>query len=904
MTIRPNATPDPFFTRTRTLIVIAAVIIGCESDMTSSDVAEVSLNIVPHAVTLRPQQQTAFAVSLRGSGGEVVSEGRMMLGQTYAGEGNNLQIGWSATGGVIAADGRYAASSTPGTYYVIVESGMGMTDTAIVAVSAGAAASVLSRVVLTPETIGLEPGAEQQFNVYGRMSDGDSVEVNPSFDATGGSVTAEGLYTAGSEDGTFHVIATDPSGLADTSVVWITSNEQPSLQSVTLEPSSVDLFTGTTQQFQTYGQMSNGETVSVAASYTATNGTISSDGWYTAPSSPGVFEVVAVAEGGLADTATVNVSEPPATLALIELSPTAGNIDVGEQLQFGAIGLMSDGDTVPVSVEYAAEGGTISPNGLYTAGDVAGTYNVVATETGAGFTDTSVVQVNALPATLTGLVLSPASTSLYTGDVRQFTAQGVMDDGTTVPVNVSYSASGGSISSDGLFLAGNTPGNYWVAAVESGGNFTDTATVTVAARPVNSDVRAFPSAEGYGAYATGGRGGRVIHVTNLANSGPGSFRDAATASGPRTIVFDVGGTIELSSPVTISNGDLTIAGQTAPGGGITLRGDGLAIRGSNVIIRYIRVRRGGGGSIPDGIQIGNSGGSNAQNIILDHVSASWSGGDENVSVMSATKVTVQWSIVSEGLAAKGMRCCGSFGTDVSVHHNLFVHNHIRNPNVNFAPVPAGQTPTNRMDQRYNVVHNWGAAPRNMMNTRCNACQSLINLVGNVNTAGPSTNSGKRDQIAQGLPENNPANVRLYHTGNLINGKSASNASIGPNLTVVDAPFPVSSEYTIAPDDIGSVFERVLNGAGVTVPMRDAVDIRVIGDVRSGGGKIVGSVPAGGWPNLPAGTPPVDTDRDGMTDAWESAVGLNPNDASDGPKDRNGDGYTNLEEYLNSLVGGT
>lgn len=412
-----------------------------------------------------------------------------------------------------------------------------------------------------------------------------------------------------------------------------------------------------------------------------------------------------------------------------------------------------------------------------------------------------------------------------------------------------------------------------------------------------SSLPAFPGAEGYGMFATGGRGGSVYEVTTLANSGPGSLRDAVSGSN-RTIVFRVSGTIELASNLLVTGDNLTIAGQTAPGGGITLKNFGMRLDGAeNVIIRYIRVRPGDTGTDNqvDGIGFTNAG---AKNVIFDHVSASW-GIDETFSFYGLPNVTIQWSIISEGLMnskhPNGAHSMGGIqnGWNTSLHHNLYISNNQRNPKFNIADWWPGQN----TDFRNNVVYNWGV----LATHGGNGGSTLTNVVNNYYKYGPSTSVSARSQFLS-LEGGSPG--EWFVDGNYVYGYPAITAdnwtgvASAGNGIQVDVPFasaPVTTQTAL------DAYDSVLLYAGANVPHRDAVDTRLVNDVTNGTGAIINSQTAvGGWPTLPTAAAPADNDQDGMPNAWETANGLNPNSAAD----RNGvtpSGYTNLEVYLNSLV---
>jgi pectate lyase len=420
---------------------------------------------------------------------------------------------------------------------------------------------------------------------------------------------------------------------------------------------------------------------------------------------------------------------------------------------------------------------------------------------------------------------------------------------------------------------------------------------------------AFPGAEGAGRHSLGGRGGRVLRVTTLADSGPGSLRAAIEADGPRTIIFDVGGTIELERPLVIRNGRVTVAGQTAPGGGIALRNYAFEVAADDVVVRYIRARLGDTRRVEsDAFTV-----SRGRRIIVDHVSASWSV-DETLSVGSAYRtpaddlrdVTVQWSIISESLRrsvhSKGEHGYGSLlrasrGARISFHHNLWAHHAARMPRPgNY--LTDEQDPVGAFyDFRSNVFYNWGGGHAGY-NADSGDKASLVqaNFVGNAYVRGPDS----RGAIA--YLESNPI-ARSWFEGN-----SMDNVVPEDPWSLVagraDAAYRLSGPVEMPPvstDPAPRAFEHVLARAGDSL-RRDPVDLRVIESVRDRtGGLIDSQAQVGGWPALDAGVPWRDRDGDGIPDEWEVRHGLDPNDARDGARDRDGDGYTELEAWLSFLA---
>ncbi|MBT8106754.1 MAG: pectate lyase [Gammaproteobacteria bacterium] len=418
------------------------------------------------------------------------------------------------------------------------------------------------------------------------------------------------------------------------------------------------------------------------------------------------------------------------------------------------------------------------------------------------------------------------------------------------------------------------------------------------------DVLAFPGAEGYGRHALGGRGGRVIRVTNLDDDGPGSLRDAIQSEGPRTIVFDVSGYIDLASALDIENGFVTIAGQTAPGDGIALRGHSINIRSDHVIVRYVRSRPGASAGVEtDAISIYQG-----SDIIVDHCSASWAT-DETLSISpsgqggirSIDNVTVQWSIIAESLNESvhskgahgfGTLVRGSGGARYTMHHNLWAHHRARMPR------PGNYVPRNidpigpLIDVRSNVFYNWGGDASGYNSDAESVAR--YSFVGNHYIPGPSTTEG----IA--FRESNP-HARMYFANNWMGGvpvDSPSDVLRLPDGHALEAQ-DFSHGYVMAPAGLDD-FERVLETAGASLS-RDAADARVVDDVRARTGAIIDDVSeTPGWPPLASSPPRRDSDGDGMPDNWEESVGLDPAYAGDGARDHDGDGYTNLEDYLNSL----
>lgn len=440
-----------------------------------------------------------------------------------------------------------------------------------------------------------------------------------------------------------------------------------------------------------------------------------------------------------------------------------------------------------------------------------------------------------------------------------------------------------------------------------------------------ADIPAFPGAEGAGKFTFGGRGGQVFVVTSLDDSGPGTFREAVNASGPRIIIFNVAGIIDLKSEIKINHPYLTIAGQTAPGDGVCIAGESVEINTHDVVVRYMRFRR---GIITAHMERDDSlGGNPVGNIIVDHCSFSW-GIDENVSLYRKTfkapiggkhfvgptkNLTIQWSISSEGIDTHDHGFGATWGgRNTSFHHNLFASNTARNPSVGMG-----------YDFNFvnNVIFNWQHRTLDGGDFR-----SRKNIINNYYKPGPATNPGP-NQYRIGRVQPNPDRadnpVRRppwwYVEGNYV----ADNASVtednwsggvqfseeGRSIDEVIKLVRSKDPFPMAPITIHTAkraYELVTEQVGATLPVRDPVDERLIEEVRTGevtykegDGIITDIEQIGGFPEY-QGEPYADADGDGMPDWWEKRFRLDPNDPADARLDYSGDGYSNVECFINGL----
>tara|TARA_R110002020_G_scaffold376792_2_gene587872 strand:- start:18 stop:1499 length:1482 start_codon:yes stop_codon:yes gene_type:complete len=441
---------------------------------------------------------------------------------------------------------------------------------------------------------------------------------------------------------------------------------------------------------------------------------------------------------------------------------------------------------------------------------------------------------------------------------------------------------------------------------------------------------AFPGAEGFGQMTTGGRGGIVFYVDKLTDDGSaGTLRYAINQSGKRTIIFNTGGTIQLKSKLQINFGDITIAGQSAPGDGITIRDFPVVINADNVIIRYLRFRMGDESEQQaDALEARFH-----KNIMIDHCSLSWST-DETATFYANENTTLQWSIISESLKnsvhEKGSHGYGGIwgGKNASFHHNLLAHHDIRNPRLGEEAGNAFAL-TDLVDVRNNVIYNWGS------NSAYGGEAMNVNIVNNYYKPGPATPTGSKRNRIVSIDKNKNEGTEVYNIwgkffvdGNVIEG---SNSASQDNWTYGVLNQFHSSYGTVSQADLDGLrlavshhidnnvithsgeeaLELVLLHAGSSVK-RDEVDLRILDNVKtnsycfegslgSTNGIIDSQADVDGWPELAAGTSVIDSDKDGIPDEWEISNKLDPNLATDAPKIKPGTPYSYLEIYLNSLI---
>jgi hypothetical protein len=435
-----------------------------------------------------------------------------------------------------------------------------------------------------------------------------------------------------------------------------------------------------------------------------------------------------------------------------------------------------------------------------------------------------------------------------------------------------------------------------------------------------ADVVAFPGAEGFGKDSKGGRGGEVCHVTTLADSGAGSLRDCVSQSN-RTVVFDIGGWITLSSNLGVTQDNLTIAGQTAPGGGIGIRGRKFSIGGSHIVARYLRVRRGIGTTTDrdDAMSIS----SDASDVIVDHFSVSY-GTDEVLSMpgdegRGPRHLTLQHSIIAWGLQRDNHSAGSLFTSNLTtIHHTLWAFNKTRNPRCR-SEEASNRGQGGHSDWVNNVIYAWNAQDPVGEERGFSISYDPFILGGTSNGQHAANAVGNyfisRRSASYAFNKGTP-NFSLYVSNNILDGNAngmldsskTANDMIEGTPTLVNARHPGPLVTTDTPR---VAYDKVVAGVGASFPVRDQPDTLLVSQLTAQTGNLIQSeqdlvalgVGDNGYGTLANATRPAgfDTDNDGMPNAWETANGLNPNDAADRNGDADGDAYTNLEEYLNSLV---
>ncbi len=482
-----------------------------------------------------------------------------------------VAVQWSAQGGSISLNGTYTAGNTPGNYAVVgaltALGGQVFSDTAHFQVGAGAA--TLVQLFVRSDT-SVMAGTTAQFSVAGVWSDGSSAVPAVTWSATGGSIDAAGLYTAAAVPGSFKVIAMQQNGTkADTASVIITAVPIPVVSAFTISPKIGILSSGQTRQFSTALSWNDGRVHPADISWVSAGGSITQNGLYTAGTVAGSFLVIATCGCGAADTASVTLlasTAPPVTLSQLVMSPPSVNLDPGESQIFVVSGVWSDGASSPPPVSFIATGGSITSAGVYIAANDPGTYQVIATQAGGGRADTSVVTIRNTSVTLTQLVLNPSAVTVPKGATQPFVVSASWSDGSSTVPPVTFTATGGSVSQDGVYTGGPTPGSYRLIVTHTGGTKADTSVITIPSSVTLTQLVLNPSTAslapaGTQQFVVSGSwsdGSSVVpSVTYSATGGtisPTGLYTAGSATGSfRLIAVHAGGTKADTSAVTISS---------------------------------------------------------------------------------------------------------------------------------------------------------------------------------------------------------------------------------------------------------------------------------------------------------------------------------------------------------------
>ncbi|HEV8197229.1 MAG TPA: Ig-like domain-containing protein, partial [Gemmatimonadales bacterium] len=519
------------------------------------------------AVMVRSRQRTASSIEVSPSVSDVVPGQSIafIANASYTdGSTGTEDVVWSATGGGVSPGGVFTAGNVAGQYVVVARQRKGtLADTASINIST----PTVVEISINPSSIVLAPGATQQYGALALLTDNTWRPWPVTWKATSGTINTQGVYTAGNAFGTFKVIATATgASVADTVAVTI-SQPLATLTTLHLNPSSVSMPVGGTRQFSVTADWSDGTHAVPTVTWSATGGSIGSNGLYTAAGSTGTYSVTATSAGGVKATSTVTVTPP--TLASMNLSPVTTSLLVGQTAQFSVTGVLSDGSATVPSVTWTVAGGTMSGTGLYTAGASAGTFAIIATQQSGTLADTAFVTVTVPAPVLNALVLSPGVMTLAPAAWVDFTVIGTWSDGSSSTPAVTWNATGGTMSGK-RYTAGSVAGTYKVIAQEVGGTHADTTTVTITAPVTLTGLAISPkpaslntgNALQYVATALWSNGTTTVpSLTWTANggtvSGSGLYTAGTTPGTYWVHAKQTTGTIADSSSVTVSTGTST-----------------------------------------------------------------------------------------------------------------------------------------------------------------------------------------------------------------------------------------------------------------------------------------------------------------------------------------------------------
>ena len=770
--------------------------------------------------------------------------------------------------------------------------------------------------------IALAPGQSQAFTVM--------------FNAT----------SSGSVSGSLSIMTSASSTPVVLQLVGTGGTSTPPVSSVTISPSAPSAVVSTTLSFTASVQ---GSTSNTTVTWTAALGAINSAGLYTAPATPGTDTVTATSVADTTKSATATVTVTASSLGPVVTSVTVSP-STTSSLTSGTIPFTASvqGTVADKSVTWKDALGTITSAGLYTAPAKPGTDTVTAMSNADVTKSGSATVTVTAPPTVTSITISPTSASSSTGGTLAFTAS---VQGTTSNTTVTWKAALGTITSAGLYTAPANAGVDTVTATSAADSTRSaSASVTVTSPPASSSLPAFPGAQGGGAASVGGRGGQVLEVTNLSDTGTGSLRACIEASGPRTCVFRVSGLISPQSRLAVNHPYLTIAGQTAPGGGIVLgganqHGEVIFITTHDVVLRYLTYD-GDNPNTPTGPDTGTVGfeiaSGNTYNIVMDHISTRWWGNKVFPQVSNdlgnSHLLTYQWILAYEpniahavGVGTDATSGSSKLTTDIDWHHSMFVNISHRLPMID----------TRSVRWVNNLVYNWdffaaltqGGAEIDYIGNKY--------VPGNLNGGNSfhefdsdGLNNDPKDpsnNCVSGNPCDNPGPPSLY----LVNNTGPHNSAITtvpndsgqkamtqqgsengdgggaiPSSWFRNTPLPAEA-FPIAVESVSSLDSVLLATVGNSqhldcsgnwVSNRDSEDARIINQYQTNGkgAYFTGQFSA---PAIPAGTPCTESLHDGIPDQWKTAHGLSTTDSNlhnaIAPN-----GYTYLENYLNGPSGST
>jgi hypothetical protein len=714
-----------------------------------------------------------------------------------------------------------------------------------------------------------------------------------------------------------------------------TSTTSP-VSSVTIAPGSTSVATSGKFQFTASVQ---GTSTNTNVNWSASTGTITPYGLFTAPAASGVAQVTAtsVADPTKSAVATVTVTSTAtpsagASVSSVTVTPSTANSATGGTLPFSAT---VAGTTTNKSVTWSSVRGKITAAGIYTApttavvDTVTATSNADASKFGTAKVIVTAASTSAPPTpTVTAVVITPGSASSMTGGTLQFSGT---VQGTTTDKSLTWKAVLGQITSSGVYTAPSKPGTDTVTAtseVDSG--ISDSVKVTVSV-PVSSNgaLPAFPEAQGSGAAATGGRGGQVIEVTNLNDSGNGSLRACIEDSGPRTCVFRVGGVINVQGDLRVGNPYLTVAGQTAPGGGIKLIGTGaiMWVNTHDVVIRYITYDGNSAANGPsDGSVSFDAGSGTVYNVVFDHVSGFHVTNKQLIVLANdagqVKNVTFQWSMTYQPDAAHPVGPMvdattwpANQVTNIDYHHNFFGDTSHRLPLFNGA---SGRWVSN-------IIYNWnqfatlvqGGAHFDAIDNNYVAGSGLGHGDQGCN---PHEIEGDLAQSTDDVSASMPGPPSLYLSGN--NGPNGSDWQLtgevrsegGCEVTspvesswrrssaLADPTFPIVADASSTLDSvlIGLVGNsRYVSCDGTWTSRRGTEDAAMIHEYQTKATGSLWTAPSG-YQTAPVanGTACVESQHDGIPDQWKTLKGLSTTDSSVA-NSKAPNGYTWLENYLNA-----